>query len=361
MITSNSIFRWLAYRKSANSSILFGCGLAKKVHSCALILSFASGFSMLVGLAQAAATTTRTPGYVKSAYVLPSSLQKSGFKFCGETVPLTRRDVYSRVTDQLNFLLMDRRSILMEWFDRMAIFGPSILEVLAEEKTPNDLIYVSVLLSGLTPNARLKSGGVGWWAIGSANGKKDSGFPIWVSNEHWDDRKDFVISTRIACKIFKDLFQRPHFKSWPLAISAFLDGSDKLEAIVKKFPGFSYWDIVTPPLSDAFIPQVVALKIIHTNREFYSLQTPSLNPASYDVIDRLPLLKDLPLYLVAKWCHISPRSLWEMNPAVDISSGILPKTNSKNSPGLLLRVPKGKAAEIKSLLIKEGYISSSEP
>jgi len=246
----------------------------------------------------------------------------------------------------------------MEWFDRMNIFGPSMAEVLSQEKAPNDLLYVSVLLSGLTPNARLKSGGVGWWSLGQPNGKKNASSPSWVATEQWDERKDFVLSTKVACKIFKELVQQPHFKSWFLAVSAFLDGSDKLEALVKKFPGFSYWDLVMPPLSDAFVPQVVALKIIHTHREFYSLEAPPLRSASYDVLDRLILVKELPLYIVAKWCGISPRSLWELNPAVEIASGALPKTNAKNSQGILLRVPKGKGTEVKNLLIKEGYFLS---
>ncbi len=247
---------------------------------------------------------------------------------------------------------------MMEWFDRMSIFGPAMIEVLSEEKVPHDLLYVAVLLSGLSPNSRLKSGGVGWWSLGTPNDKKKAPAPLWSATEDWDERKDFVLSTKIACKLLKEFMKEPDSKSWFLAISAFLDGPDKIEALMKKFPGFSYWDLVMPPLSDAFIPQVVALKIIDTHREFYSLQIPPLKPASYDVLEPLVLLKDLPLYVVAHWCRISPRSLWELNPAVEIRNGLLPKMNAKKSGGLLLRVPKGKGDSIKKLLIKEGYIAS---
>lgn len=343
------------------SRVPSGWRQSNNLHRCLIYLLSLCGLLVIVFPALAASTNSKTPGYVKSAYVLPPNLQKTGLKFCGEDVPLKKRDVYVRISDQLNFLLMDRRALLMEWFDRMNIFGPAIVEVLSEEELPHDLLYVSVLLSGLTPNARLKKGGVGWWSLGTSNNKKNAQSTQWLVSELWDDRRDFVLSTQIASKIFKELIRQAYFKSWPLAISAFLDGHDKLEALVKKFPGFSYWDLVMPPLSDAFIPQVVALKIIDTNREFYSLQTPPLKPASYDVLAGLILVKDLPLYVVARWCHISPRGLWELNPGVEITGGMLPKTNPKNSEKRILRVPKGKASEIKSILVKEGYLASSPP
>jgi hypothetical protein len=342
--------------KAAASMASHGFGPLKKVANLAFFL-FAVGALHFLVMPRPAAATTKTPGYAKTSYVLPASVQKSGMTFCGEKVPLTRRDVSSRITDQLNFLLMDRRALMMEWFDRMSIFGPAMIEVLSEEKVPHDILYVAVLLSGLSPNARLKSGGVGWWSLGSSNGKKNATPPLWTATEDWDERRDFVLSTRIACKLLKGFVKEPHSKSWLVAIAAFLDGPDKIEALMKKFPGFSYWDLVMPPLSDAFIPQVVALKIIDTHRDFYSVQIPPLKPASYDVLEPLTLLKDLPLHVVAKWCSISPRSLWELNPAVDITNGVIPKMNAKKTGGLLLRVPKGKGDSIRKLLIKEGYIS----
>ncbi len=43
--------------------------------------------------------------------------QVSGF-------PLDRQEVSSRICEQINYLLMDRRAGLMEWFDRMALHAP---------------------------------------------------------------------------------------------------------------------------------------------------------------------------------------------------------------------------------------------
>ncbi|MDQ1238616.1 MAG: rane-bound lytic murein transglycosylase [Thermodesulfobacteriota bacterium] len=314
--------------------------------------------TLMLGETDVLAQARKTPGFGKGTYVFPPGIQKQGLTFCNEKIPFDRRDVSGRVLDQLNFLLMDRRAGLMEWSDRMSIWGPSIDKVLMQEKVPKDLIYLSVLVSDLSPHARLKNGGVGWWGIGGTRDKKGLPRASWVSTENWDDRRDPVLSTRIVCSIFKGILEQTPGRNWLMAISSYLDGQDKISAIVNKSPGFSYWDLVMPPLSDLHIPRLVALKIIDNNRDFYSVAVPPLKPASYDVLDQLVLLKDLPLHVVARWLRISPRSLWELNPGVDISNGVLPKANSKGLENVLLRVPLGKGEEIRALLVKDAYLGA---
>jgi peptidoglycan lytic transglycosylase D len=295
-------------------------------------------------------------GYFKGNYILPPELAKKGISWAGERIPLKRPGVNKRVVDQINFLLMDRRAVLMEWFDRMAEHGPAFRKVLKEEKVPKDLIYLPVLLSGLLPNARSRSGGVGWWALTSDKKKPSSTGKHWIVTNDWDDRRDPVISTRIACTLLQSLRRRKETGDWLLAVCAYVDGSESVAAAVKKSPGFSYWDIVMPHYSEIIIPRLVALKIIDSHRDYYGVDVPKLRAQSFDSLDRLKLLKDLPLYVVAKWCSTDPRSIWELNPGVDPSTGTLPKPDLRNPSGFPLRVPKGKGRLVMKRLKKEGYL-----
>lgn len=299
----------------------------------------------------------KPPGFTKSNYILPPEIQKQGFTFAQVKIPLDRTEVTARIVDQMNYLLMDRRAGLMEWFDRMAIFGPMMASVLREEKVPADLIYVAVLVSDLSPSARTKTGGLGWWGLGPGKEKKNSTSAPWLSTNDWDDRRDPVISTRMAVTILQGLLKKPADNDWLLAIAAFADGADKVDAIVQKAPGFSYWDLVMPPYSDVLIPRAVALKIIDTHRQFYGVDIPVPPPLSYDSLDKLKFVKDLPLQVVAKWCEINPRSMWELNPGVDPGNGVLLKPDAKSSAGYSLRVPKGRGGEVRKLLVREGYVS----
>ncbi len=292
----------------------------------------------------------------RSHYILPRDIRKNALSFAGVPIPLDRKEVRRRVTEQLNFLLMDRRAVMMEWFDRMSLYGPLIRGILRNEKVPEDMIYLAALLSDLLPNARNKSGGVGWWALGSLPEAKSPKVVQWVATNSWDDRRDFVLSTRIACTWFQWLHGRKTTDNWLLAISAFLDGTDKVQDVVSKAPRYSYWELVMPQRSEIMVPRLVALKIIDAHRDLYGVDVTSPPALSYDLFDKLKLRKDLPLHVVARWCGTNPRAIWELNPGVSPSTGVLPKPDKRSPSGFPLRVPKGMAGKVKNLLEKQGYL-----
>jgi hypothetical protein len=142
-----------------------------------------------------------------------------------------------------------------------------------------------------------------------------------------------------------------------VTICAFVDGTDRVDKVVKKSRSFSYWDTVMPSASETIIPRLVALKIIARHRQFYGVNIKTPHRLRYDFLNRLKLLKDLPLYLVARWCGTNPRALWELNPGVAVSSGVLPKPDRKSPLGFPLRVPRGMGARVKKELGRNGYIS----
>ena len=297
-----------------------------------------------------------TASYSRGSYVLPPNVQKQGFTFAGVRIPLDRQEVHVRTLDQLNYLLMDRRALVMEWFDRMAVYGPTIRKTLADESVPDDLIYLAVVVSDLLPASRARTGGVGWWSLMTLKDKKGQPQNQWTSNNEWDDRRDPVLSTRIACGILKKLVQRFN-NDWLMAMCAYTDGTDKIDEVLKKTPKFAYWDLVAPSYSEALIPRLVALKIIDTHRSFYAVDVAPLPGLEYDYLDRVKLLKDLPLSLVAKWLGITARAIWQFNPGVDPSFGLLPKANKRYPAGLPLRVPKGSGPKVRQLLITEGFLA----
>jgi hypothetical protein len=313
---------------------------------------------LLILFGNALALAAEHGSFSRANYILPQDIQNNGITFADVRIPIDRHDVSSRVVEQINFLLMDRRAGAMEWFDRMAVYGPMIRGVLAEEKIPADLLYLAALLSDLLPNTKTRSGGVGWWALGAAKDKKDSSLAPWVVTNDWDDRRDPVLSTRIACTILQGLQKRPNNSDWLLTICAYVDSSDKIDAIVGKAKGYSYWDLVTPPYSETLIPRLIALKIIDTHREFYGVDVPALPALAFDSLERLKLLKDLPLHVVAKSCATNPRAIWEFNPGVDPSVGILPVADKRSPSGFPLRVPKGMGQKTRQLLIRDGYLAN---
>ncbi len=313
------------------------------------------GAMLVLGLLCHAGHSSAQSGYWRAHYILPKELRNTGILFADDRIPLNREDVAARVVEQMNYLLMDRRASMMEWFDRMAQYSEPIRRVLAEEKIPADLIYLSVLASEFSPGNKTSSGGVGWWALG-ANESKGSSNNQWVITNDWDDRRDPEISTKIACSILQRVHGKKEINNWLLTICAFVDSTEKIESAIKKAPGFTFWDIVAPSRSEMILPRLVALKIIDSHREFYGVDVPKLPPVRYDALGRVKLEKDLPLHVAAKCCNISPRAMWELNPGVDPGSGVVPKPDKRSPSGFPLRIPKGSGSKVRDLLVKEGYL-----
>ncbi|MFH0824526.1 MAG: transglycosylase SLT domain-containing protein [Pseudomonadota bacterium] len=303
------------------------------------------------------AQSTGPGGYSRAEYVLPPDIRGKTLTYGDVKIPIERKDVAERVVEQINYLLMDRRATMMGWFDRTAVYGPLIQGVLKDEKMPPDLVYLAALLSDFMPNAVTRSGGVGWWTLGALKEKQAPAVAKWVSNNDWDDRRDPVLSTRIVSGIFQWLLGRKETSNFLIAVCAYVDGTEPVEAAVKKAPGYLYWDMVMPTTSEAMIPRLVALKIIDQNRKFYGVYNDAPPPLAFDVLDRLKPAKDLPLHVVADWCRTVPRSMWELNPGVDPAGAALPKPDPKNPAGYSLRVPKGYGIKVRPLLIKEGYLT----
>ncbi len=297
-------------------------------------------------------------GTGQGGYLLPPNIIKEGLFFADSKVPIERPDVHERIVDQLNYLLMDRRASIGEWFDLFVLYSPIITESLKKEKIPVDLVYLSMLLSQFDPDHKTRSGGLGWWALGSSrNGSVKTGVP-WFSSNYWDDRRDPEISTQIAAEMFMGLRKKHPKEDWLILISAFIDGEDKIDPIIKKSQGFSFWDIVTPPSSDSLIPRLIALKIIHQHRKFYCVTVNQVSSLSFDKIEKTKLAKDLSLSLVAKWTGEIPRNIWLLNPGVDPLNGLMPKPDKRAPNGFPLRVPRGSGPSVKKLLQKDGYLNN---
>ena len=322
-----------------------------------LILAVVGVFASGAGNRPALAATEA--GYTRAGYVLPPDIVKSGVTFAGIKIRLDRKGVAVRVVDQINYLLMDRRAVMIKWFDRMSQRGPLIRKILAAEKVPADLRFLPVLLSGMLPNFRTRSGGVGLWALGSKRENHRRRLPAqWISTNDWDDRRDPAVSTRIACTMLQSLCRKKYAGDWLIAVCAFVDGAEPIDRAVKKAKGFSYWELVLPHYSEVIIPRLIALKIIDSHREYYGMDFARPGPLKYDFLGRLKLRKDLPLHMVAKWCGASPRHMWELNPGIDPSTGLLPKPEKRNPSGFPLRVPKGMGRKVKKLLVQHGYLSN---
>jgi membrane-bound lytic murein transglycosylase D len=294
--------------------------------------------------------------YRHSNYIPPPDLVTSGFSFADQRVPLRRKSVSDRVVEQLNYLLMDRRAGVMDWFDRLAEYGPMLRAVLRREGAPEDFVYLAAVLSDLTPTAQSKTGGLGWWSLGSVKEPSVPAACKWSSSAGWDDRRDPEASTRIAAARFVWLKSKLGSPDWLVAASAFIDGSEAVAPCLRNATEAPFWDLTLPLRAEILVVRSIALKIADERREAYGINVAKREPLSCDLVDGLRLKKEFPLRHAASWLRSTGRAIWGLNPGVDPVTGVLGKSDRGDGRGPFLRVPKGMGPKTHKLLVREGYI-----
>lgn len=141
----------------------------------------------------------------------------SRYTFAGQTVELTRTDMYERMDREIiAFTFMHSTSILM--LKRSGIYFPIVEPILKENGLPDDLKYIMVIESNLDPTARSSAGAAGLWQLMTATAK-EQGLEV---NANVDERYNIEKATRAACKILKASYAK--YGDWLTVAAAYNAG-----------------------------------------------------------------------------------------------------------------------------------------
>ncbi len=121
---------------------------------------------------------------------------------------------------------------------------------------PEEIKYLPVIESGLSPSACSPSSAVGLWQFKEKTGRY-YGLHI---GEGYDERKDPELSTVAACRYLKDLYKE--FFDWNLALLAYNAGPVAVRSAVKMAgPNASLHDVLTflPEPAQNYLPALFAV------------------------------------------------------------------------------------------------------
>jgi hypothetical protein len=290
-----------------------------------------------------------------SRYSLPESVTSKPFSFAGQIIPLERRDVRERIVNQVNFLLMDARSVLSEWLTERTRYWWVLKESLAKEGLPEDFVLFSYVLSGLG-KSEFRGPGAGVWALEKPCSRAEG---VDMSDDTWhDDRMDMELATRCFATRIKSI--RTQLGSdWLMAAAAYVTSPKTIENLTRTWDTRIYWDLPLPDPAEDMIVRWIALGIIHSNREAFRLGWRAVQPATFDQVSQLILSKDLPVGEIARMSGVSAREILDLNPKIKPSSGILPARIDGKSLTHTIAAPKGKGRDVVDKLKKEGYLEFS--
>jgi membrane-bound lytic murein transglycosylase D len=268
-------------------------------------------------------TETDSGGVVQPGEIIP-----------GTTVPLV---VNNLVEQSISFFTGRGREHMERWIGRSGKYFPMMRRIFREEQVPEEIIYLSMVESGLNPQARSWAKAVGLWQFMKGTGKLYG-----LETNFWrDERRDFEKATRAAARHLRDLNEE--FGDWYLALAAYNSGAGRVYRGIRRSKSTDYWHMRPhlPRETRGYVPQYIAVTIIARDPVAHGFG--HVTPEPELTFEEVTVDDCLDLEVLARCAGTTEEVLRELNPEL-VQWCTPPATR-----GYRLRVPVGAAREFPTL------------
>lgn len=227
------------------------------------------------------------------------------------------------------------KEIFQRYLERASLYFPTMERIIAEEGAPPELIYLSIVESGVNPHARSRANAIGAWQFVKGTGRLYG----LEGNKWFDERRDIIKSTRSAMRHLKDLYQI--YGDWYLALAAYNAGPGRVNKALRKSPQKrDFWSLrkYFRRETQQYVPRYIAATLIALNPERFGFAPMRYaKPIEYDEV-AVPDCITLPT--IAEYSGVALDTLQFLNP--ELFKSITPPAYR----GYKLKVPKGRGADI---------------
>ncbi|MEP2025075.1 MAG: LysM peptidoglycan-binding domain-containing protein [Reichenbachiella sp.] len=231
-------------------------------------------FATFQSLAQKDATLDQFPE-------VPYELMQDRLNCAEGSIPL---EFNERIKSFIDYFTIRDREYTKSVLVNRDLFFPIFEEALAERGMPDELKYLSIVESGLRPNAMSRVGAAGLWQFMPATGRSYGLSQSW----YIDERMDPYEATQAACRYLKALYNM--FGDWELALAAYNTGPGNVRKAIRR-SGYkkTFWEIYNylPRETRSYVPQFVAMiyTLNHLDEHNFIVEDIEMNyPIAYDTL-----------------------------------------------------------------------------
>ncbi len=269
-----------------------------------------------------------------------------------QTIPLVFNE---RVKVFVDYFTIRNRPYTKMVIERKNKFFPVFEELLAAYNMPDELKYLSIIESGLNPNAISRVGAGGLWQFMPATGRMYKLHQSWYIDERMDPYK----STEAACKYLKQLYNM--FGDWELALAAYNTGPGNVRKAIRR-SGYkrNFWEIYRylPRETRSYVPQFVAMIYTLNYADEHNFALEELNLEYPIAFDTITVNSYLHMETFANQLNLCVDDLIQINPHV-IRGAVPDKAHN-----FAFRIPLEMSEQIKSnktfLLDTAGKVGKKE-
>jgi membrane-bound lytic murein transglycosylase D len=242
-----------------------------------------------------------------------------------------------RVEKWMLRFMTDQKGSFQTFLGREGIYEDLIRGKLRQRGMPEDLLYLAMIESGLSPRATSKKSAAGVWQFMGPTAKQYG-----LRVDEWvDERRDPVRATDAALDYLGFLHGR--YDSWYLAAAAYNAGPARVDRALKRHgtgttPARAgdqdiYWEIIDhlPRETREYVPKILAATALARQAQRYGFQVKDAAPYEFD---RVWVPGGTQLATVGRTIGLTTKRMRELNP--HLVTGAAPPGSS-----FPVRVPKG--------------------